>query len=109
MRARSNSRKHSALRGHKEDLAKREQKGAFKQVVGATDTAEFLQELARKIKRLVANFIVREISDWLPPLCIGRLTLRSSKATSTLSRRSIAYSAPCNLYNLLSRSCDPSR
>jgi hypothetical protein len=89
MRARSHSCKHSALRGHKEDLAERERKGAFKQVVGATDTAEFLQQLARKIKKLDATFIVREM-DKLPPLCIGRLTLRSSKAISTSSRLSIA-------------------
>jgi hypothetical protein len=89
VRARSNSHKRSALRGLKDDIAERERKGAFKQVMGATDTAAFLQELARKIKKLVANFIVRGM-DRLPPLFIGRLTLRSSKAISTLSRLSTA-------------------
>jgi hypothetical protein len=62
---------------------------AFKQVMGATDTAAFLQELAGKIKKLVANFIVRGMGRLLPSF-IGRLTLRSSKEISTLKRLSSA-------------------
>jgi hypothetical protein len=108
MGAHSNSRQHRALLKHTQNLTEREKKGAVKQVISATDTAAFIQELARKIKKLIANFIVRG-TNWLPSLVIGKLTLRSSKVTCTLSRRSISYSAPCNLYSLLSRSCDPSR
>jgi hypothetical protein len=60
--------------------------------VDAKDTAKFLEDLARQIKKLVANFMVR-VAYTLLPLCIRWLTLRSSKAIFTSSRRSTGYAA----------------
>jgi hypothetical protein len=67
MRAPNNSRKYSVLKGHEDDLVKHEQRAAYKQVAGAKDTAKFLEELARKTKKLVAKFMVR-VPNRLPPL-----------------------------------------
>jgi hypothetical protein len=59
--------------------------------MSANDTAEFLEGLARKIKKLVADFKVR-MTNTLPLRRMHKLSLRSSTAYSELSRWSIAYS-----------------
>jgi hypothetical protein len=61
--------KHSALLGHKDDLVKHEQRTTYRQIVDAKDTSKFLEELARQIKKLVANFMVR-VTHTLPPLSL---------------------------------------
>jgi hypothetical protein len=70
---------------------KHERETGLKQFMSANDTAEFLEGLARKIQKLVANFKVRMMNT-LPLRCIDELSLRSSTAYSELSRRSKAYS-----------------
>jgi hypothetical protein len=62
--------KHSALLRHKDDLVKHEQRTTYRQIVDAKDTAKFLEDLARQIKKLVANFMVR-VTYMLSPPCIG--------------------------------------
>jgi hypothetical protein len=79
MKASKGSRNYSALLEHEEDLVKHEHKAAFKQAMDAKDTAKFIKELARKIRELIADFMVR-VTNRLAPLCIGRLTRRSWKA-----------------------------
>jgi hypothetical protein len=70
MRSSGNLCKHSALLGHKYDLVKHEQRTTYRQIVDARDTAKFLEDLARQIKKLVANFMVR-VTHTLPALCNG--------------------------------------
>jgi hypothetical protein len=70
MRSHSNSCKHSALLGHIDDLVKHDQRATYRQIVNAKDTVKFLEDLARKVKKLVANFMVR-VMHTLPPLWIG--------------------------------------
>jgi hypothetical protein len=69
MRTPGNLCEHSALLGHKDDLVKHDQRTTYRQIVDAKDTAEFLEDLARKIKKLIANFMVR-VMHTLPPLWI---------------------------------------
>jgi hypothetical protein len=68
MRSPNNLCKHSALLGHKDDLVKHEQRATYRQIVDAKDTAKFLEDLARQIKKLVANFMV-PVTHTLPVLC----------------------------------------
>jgi hypothetical protein len=100
MTAPEGSRDYSALFKHEEGLVKHEQRAAFKQVISAKDTAQFIEGLASKIRDLIADFMVR-VTNRLPPLFIGRLTRRSSKVASQSSRRLTASSAPYNPCNLL--------
>jgi hypothetical protein len=93
------SRDGSALLKHEEDLVRHEHEAAFKQAMDAKGTAKFIEELARKIRELIADFMVR-VTNRLAPLCIGRLIRCSSRVASKLSRRLTASSArytPCNL------------
>jgi hypothetical protein len=76
--------------------------------VHAKDTVKFLEELARKIKKLVAQFVVRAMNTLLS-LSVDRLILRSSKATSTSSPQSTAYSALFHHCNLYWTSCNSNR
>jgi pyruvate carboxylase len=101
------SRDHSALLKHEEDLVKHEHEAAFKQALNAKGTAKFIEELARKIRELITDFMVR-VTNQLLLLCIARLNWRSSRAASKSSRRLITSSAACNPCNLLYKSCDPS-
>jgi hypothetical protein len=59
MRSPSSSRKHSALLGNIDDLVKLEQRATYRRIVDAKDTAQFLEDLAHKVKKLIANFMVR--------------------------------------------------
>jgi hypothetical protein len=70
MRSPSNSCKQSALLGHIDDLVKLEQRATYRRIVDAKDTAKFLEDLACKVKKLVANFMVR-VTHTLPSLWIG--------------------------------------
>jgi pyruvate carboxylase len=101
------SRDHSALLKHEEDLVKHEHEAAFKQAMDAKGTAKFIEELARKIRELITDFMVR-VKNQLLLLYIGRLNRRSSKAASKSSRRLTTFSVACNPCNLLYKSCDPS-
>jgi hypothetical protein len=99
MKASKGSRDYSALLKHEEDLVKHEHKAAFKQAMDAKDTAKFIEELARKIRELIADFMVR-LTNRLPPLFIGRLIRRSWRVASKLSRQLTVSSArynPCSL------------
>jgi hypothetical protein len=59
--------------------------------MSANDTADFLEGLARKIRKLVAHFKVR-MTSMPPSYCIENLSLRRSTAYSKLSRRLTAFS-----------------